>query len=107
MNIANWLRAAWVVSLVAGAYLGGIYIGDWRATTRAGSERCADRDELMALVGRQADRIAAIDAILLDCETIHGDRGPDGVWTFALFKGDGTAWEAEGRTLDVLIGGAQ
>jgi hypothetical protein len=52
-------------------------------------------------------RLDAIDAILLDCETIHGDRGPDGVWTFALFKGDGTAWEVSGRTLDVLIGGAQ
>ncbi len=107
MNIPNWLRVGIGVAIASGAYLGGIYIGDLRATTRASSERCADRDELLALVGRQSERLAAIDAILLDCETIHGDRGPDGVWTFALFKGDGTAREVEGRTLDVLIGGAQ
>lgn len=107
MNMPNWLRVGIGVSICTGLYLGGIYIGDRRATTRASSERCDDREELLALVGRQADRLAAIDAILRDCETIHGDRGPDGVWTFALFKGDGTAWEVDGRTLDVLIGGAQ
>lgn len=118
MNIPNWLRVAVAVSIVAGAYVVGIYIGDHGASARARLELSGELSEAWTaahandhLIAHQSAEIAeaqarldAIEAILRDCETIHGDRGPDGVWTFAMFSPDGTAREVSGRTLDVLIG---
>jgi hypothetical protein len=100
----NTLRVIVAVSICTGLYLGGIYIGDLRASARVRADLSAAHAEAMAAA---RSRLDAIDAILLGCETIHGDRGPDGVWTFALFRPDGTAWEVQGRTLEELIGGAQ
>jgi len=108
----NTLRVIVAVSICTGLYLGGIYIGDWTTDARVRAELSAERAEAMALAHHNDHRIAKaqrrlgeIESILLECETIHGDRGPDGVWTFSLYPGDGTVRQVSGRTLDVLIGG--
>lgn len=47
-----------------------------------------------------------LGVLLASCETIHGDCSAEGVWTFAMFRPDGTAWEVSGKTLAELVGGA-
>lgn len=106
----NNTRNIIVVACGVAAGLGvGYAIGAARGAYAEASRRDLAAQLEASIKQRDEDRrsLNAIDEILARCETIHGDRHPDGVWTFAMFRPDGTAREVDGRTLDVLIGGAR